>query len=134
MNISYIQTRYFGILCKCRKCLGEDCRSFGAIRATACRHGAYKCNNPRPRIEVWDILLFVWNKFYFVMLSFCLRYYRNSALVSAALVEIHNAVNESVESIVFADTYILTRVVLCAALANDDVACDNLLAAPNLNT
>ena len=69
-----------------------------------------------------------------IMLSFCLRYYRNSALVLATLVEIHNAVNESVQGVVLADTHILTRVVLCATLANDDVAGDNLLSTPNLNT
>lgn len=63
------------------------------------------------------------------MLSFCLRYYRNSALVLATLVEIHNAVNESVQGVVLADTHILTRVVLCATLANDDVAGDDCLAA-----
>ena len=68
------------------------------------------------------------------MLSFCLRYYRNSALVLATLVEIHNAVNESVQGVVLADTHILTRVVLCATLANDDVGGDNLLSTPNLNT
>ena len=79
------------------------------------------------------ILLFVWNSFA-LFLSFCLGYYRNSALVIAALVEVHNTVNESIESIVFADTYVLSGIVLGAALANDDVAGYALLATPDLHT
>ena len=51
-----------------------------------------------------------------------------------SLVEVHHTVYKCVESVVFANTYILTWVVLCATLANDDVAGNYTLATPNLNT
>ena len=68
------------------------------------------------------------------LLCFCFRYYRNCALVITAFVEVYHTVNESIQGVVLADTHVLTRVVLGAALANDDVAGDTLLATPDLNT
>ncbi len=51
-----------------------------------------------------------------------------------ATMEIYGSVYQCVECVVLANTYILARVVLRAALANDDVACNGFLATPNLNT
>ena len=79
-------------------------------------------------------MLFVWNKMCLFLLCFCFRYYRNCALVITAFVEIYHTVNESIQGVVLADTHVLTRVVLCAALANDDVAGNTLLTTPDLNT
>ena len=79
-------------------------------------------------------MLFVWNKMCLFLLCFCFRYYRNCALVITAFVEVYHTVNESIQGVVLADTHVLTWVVLCAALANDDVAGDTLLATPDLNT
>lgn len=79
-------------------------------------------------------MLFVWNKMCLFLLCFCFRYYRNCALVITAFVEVYHTVNESIQGVVLADTHVLTRVVLGAALANDDVAGDTLLTTPDLNT
>lgn len=79
------------------------------------------------------MLLFVWNKFCCYCLGFCIWYYRNNALVAASFLEVYYSVYQSKEGIVFANTDIVSGVVLCAALANDNVAGDNLLATPNLN-
>lgn len=68
-----------------------------------------------------------------VCLSLGFRYYRHYALVAAALVEINHTVNQRVKRIVLAYTNVLSRVVLRAALANNNVAGDTLLAAPDLN-
>ena len=68
-----------------------------------------------------------------ILLGFCVWNDRHHALVKACLLEIHCAVNQSVEGIVLANTNIIARVVLCTTLANDDVACDALLATPNLD-
>lgn len=68
-----------------------------------------------------------------MLLSFSLRNYRHYASVSAALVEVNHAVYQCVESVILTDTYVISRVVSCTTLANDDVAGDNLLTTPNLN-
>lgn len=90
------------------------------------------CRNPMTKGH--GILLFVWNKFCLdkLLLGFCVWNDRYNALVIACLLEIHSAVNQSVQGIVLANTNIIARVVLCTTLANDDVACDALLATPNL--
>ena len=54
--------------------------------------------------------------------------------VAVATAEFHLAIYESIESVVFTHTYILTRIVNCTTLANDDVASDAVLTTPNLNT
>lgn len=77
--------------------------------------------------------MFVWNKLFFYLLSFCLREYRYDASVFATLAEVYDSVCKSVKSIILTDTYIQTWVVLCATLTNDDVTSDNLLTTPNLN-
>lgn len=66
-------------------------------------------------------------------LSLCFRYYRHSALVLATLAEVNDAVNQCIECVILTNTYVQARVVLCTALANDDVACDALLATPDFN-
>ena len=47
--------------------------------------------------------------------------------------EIDSTIYESVERIVLTDGNVITRIVLCAALAHNDVACQALLTAKNLN-
>ena len=69
----------------------------------------------------------------FYFLSFSLWKYRYDASVLTTLAEVYDSVSKSIKSIILTDTYIQTRIVLCTALANDDVACDNLLTTPNLN-
>ena len=59
------------------------------------------------------------------------RYVR---FVVAFLNERNCAVNKCEQSVVFAQTYVVARVVLCASLANDDVAGNGGLTAKNLNT
>ena len=59
--------------------------------------------------------------------------HRNDALVVAGLAEIHRAIDERKQRVVFADADVQTRIVLRAALANDDVAGDALLATENLD-
>lgn len=59
--------------------------------------------------------------------------HRNNALVVASLAEIHRAIDEREERVVLADSHVVAWVVLRAALANDDVACNALLATENLD-
>ena len=54
--------------------------------------------------------------------------------VQTTLLEHHHTVLQGVEGVVLTHSNILAGVVLGAALANDDVAGDALLTAPNLNT
>ena len=77
--------------------------------------------------------MFVWNK---LNLNLCLGIgdYRHDTLVTGAFVEIHHAVNKCIQCIVLANTYVLTRIVLCATLANDDVAGCHTLTTPDLHT
>lgn len=69
----------------------------------------------------------------FLFLSFSLGKYRYDAPVLASLTEINDSVSESIKSVILTNTYILTGVMLGAALANNNVAGDNLLTTPNLN-
>lgn len=78
-------------------------------------------------------LLFVWNKYKLFFLSFGFRYYRHNALVTATFVEINHTVNQRIKRVVFANTNVLARVMLGTTLANNDVAGDALLAAPDFN-
>ena len=63
-----------------------------------------------------------------------LRYDVDNTLVATSFVEFYSTVNQSIESIIFADTHILAWVVLCTTLTYDNVSCDTLLTAPDLNT
>ena len=47
--------------------------------------------------------------------------------------ELYRSVNECIEGVVLTHTNIVTGVVLRATLANNNVACNNLLATENLN-
>ena len=47
--------------------------------------------------------------------------------------ELDRSVNEGVKSVVLANSNVVTRIVLGATLANDDVAGDTLLTTINLN-
>ena len=68
-------------------------------------------------------------------LSFCsYRLDGYCATVLATALEHHYAIDECVKCVILANTYILTRVVLCAALANDDVACLHCFTAKVLQT
>lgn len=51
----------------------------------------------------------------------------------ATLGELHRATDQGIEGVVFAYADIQTRVVLCAALTFDDVACFCKLAAENFD-
>ena len=81
--------------------------------------------------------MFVWNKL-FCCLSLsdvlCLRNYRYNTLVVLALVELNSTIAESIERIILTHGNIVACIVLRATLANDDVTCNNLLTAENLNT
>ena len=48
--------------------------------------------------------------------------------------EFHDAVCKCEQSVIFAHAYIVTRIVLCAALTNDDVACDYCLSTENFHS
>lgn len=52
----------------------------------------------------------------------------------AAFRELNSAAYEGVESVVFADAYVEAGVVLCAALALDDVACFSELTTKDFYT
>ena len=69
-----------------------------------------------------------------LLLSFSLRYNRNYTLVVLSLVEVYSTVNESIEGVILTLCNACTWEVLVATLANDDVACYNLLTTENLNT
>ena len=60
--------------------------------------------------------------------------HRYRALVAGTLVEVNHTVGQGIQSIVLALCHILAWEVLVATLANNDVAGNNLLATPNLNT
>lgn len=72
------------------------------------------------------------NKFF--VLSFSFWQNGNDALVVACLTEFHDAVNQGIQCVVLANTYVFAWIVLCATLAYDDVACDAFLTAPDFNT
>ena len=67
-------------------------------------------------------------------LRFSLRFYRNHAAVALTTLEGNYAISESEERVVRAHAYVLARIVNCTALANDDVASDARLSAPDFNT
>ena len=57
-----------------------------------------------------------------------------STAVETTLPELYRSVNESIKRVVFAHTNVSSGIVTCAALTDDDIACDALLATENLNT
>ena len=57
-----------------------------------------------------------------------------STAVETTLLELYGSVHESIERVVLAHANVCARIVTCAALTNDDVACHALLATENLNT
>ena len=71
--------------------------------------------------------------FYWISLGLGIRDDRNDALVVLALVELNSTINERIERVVLTDSHVVARIVLCAALANDDVARDALLSTENLD-
>ena len=68
------------------------------------------------------------------ILSLSLGSHGHDAAVAVAAVESNRSVNEGEERVVLAHADVLAGIVHGTALANDDVAGDALLAAPNLNT
>ena len=58
----------------------------------------------------------------------------NVRTILSLLLEFHDAVCKCEQSVVFAHAYIVTRIVLCAALTNDDVACDDCLSTENFHS
>ncbi len=67
------------------------------------------------------------------MLGFGCGDNRYDALVATSLAELNGSVDKCVERVVLTHSHICSGIVLGAALANDDVACDTLLTAENLN-
>jgi hypothetical protein len=68
-------------------------------------------------------------------IDLCARFNRihaNKGLVTFPFSEFDETIAECKQSVVFTDAYILSCVILCSALANDDVACDRRLAAIDL--
>ena len=63
-----------------------------------------------------------------------IRNHRHNTLVTSAFVEIHHAVNKCIQCVILTDTYVLSRIVLRAALANDDVAGCHALTTPDFHT
>ena len=47
--------------------------------------------------------------------------------------ELNRSIDECIQRIILTDSNVIARIVLCSALANDDVACDTLLATEDLN-
>lgn len=64
----------------------------------------------------------------------CLWLDRYCASVEASALEDYDAVNESVECVILADAYVLAWVVLCTALANEDVASLDYLTSKMLKS
>ena len=58
---------------------------------------------------------------------------RDNALVVLALVELNRSVNKCIQRVVLTNSHVVTRVVLRAALANNDVACNALLTTKDLH-
>lgn len=54
--------------------------------------------------------------------------------IATTSLESHNAIGEGIQRIVLTHSYILTGIVTCTTLANDDVAGNALLTTKNLNT
>ena len=69
-----------------------------------------------------------------VALRFGYRINSDNAALAAVVAEIYDTVSQCVQSVVTAHTHVLSGVVYCASLANQDVACDAVLTAKNLNT
>ena len=67
-------------------------------------------------------------------LCFSLGLYVDETTPFFALAEYHCAVNKCVQSVVLAHAYVEARVVHCAALTFDDVACFGVLTAKNLHS
>ena len=61
------------------------------------------------------------------------RNYRYERALVAAFLELHRAINQGKQRVVFADTYVSTGVVLGAALTHDDVAGDERLTTEDFN-
>ncbi len=55
-------------------------------------------------------------------LSFGYGYDRYHALVTSSFVELHYAINQSIECVIFTDAHVSARIVLGATLTHDDVA------------
>ena len=60
--------------------------------------------------------------------------YTNEGLVSFSFPEFNQTIGQCEQRVVFANTYILTRMVLRTALANDDVPCNRRLTSIDLNS
>lgn len=61
------------------------------------------------------------------------RNYSHERTVLTALAELYGTIDHSEQGVVFADTYVLTRVVLGATLTHDDVASNDGLTTENFH-
>ena len=57
-----------------------------------------------------------------------------STTVETTFLELYGSVHESIEGVVLTHSNVSARIVTCAALTNDDVACNALLSAKNLDS
>ena len=60
-------------------------------------------------------------------------YYTYSTTVEATFLELYSTVNESIQGVVLTHSNVSAGVVTSTALANDNVACDTLFTAENLD-
>lgn len=61
-------------------------------------------------------------------------YYRHESLIVAAFFEFNHTISQSENGEVFTNAYILTRMVNCTTLTNDDVASNSRLTTIDLYT
>ncbi len=69
-----------------------------------------------------------------VALCFGYRINSDNAALAAVVSEVYDTVSQCVQSVVTAHTHVLSGVVYCASLTNQNVACYAALTAKNLNT
>ena len=100
---------------------------------TTCNFGFYYTQKSQPcNAELGFCCLFGISFVSYLCFSF--RYDRNETFVSSSFAEINHSVYKSIERVVFTDTNVLSRVVLCATLANDDVSGNHFLPSVHLDT
>ncbi len=61
-------------------------------------------------------------------------FYRNERTVFLASTESYPAINQCIQRMIFTDTYVLTRMMNCSSLTNDDVTSFSNLTTEKLNT
>ena len=70
----------------------------------------------------------------FECLGLCVRHDGNIRFSVALLLEFYRTVHLGVQGVVFTGIYVLSGIVFCPALSDDDVPSDGRLSAEDLNT